>query len=297
MRKAAQTVGSLDATLHEAREGHLALAGAVEQRLKWAGGANPALADTRTSFTHLVAQWTDPLQALSTIASEVYEASDALLLHESLRTRTTEALSWDARLLGLLNRCQESCMLAEGASAPLSPAEQQLLQLQGGAPLPAEASVEWLRSLLDKVALSACREQLEQAKTSRDTCREALQNQVSTLRADVLGKHHELLSELRSLLKSLARHEDVAVQEYLATYRKFSERASELVRTLLAPDATPSDSVQEALSELIAMVPRVYQGLTELASAQDGLDQPKNATLSKSVEQTPDRKVNKDPRT
>lgn len=297
MRKAAQTVGSLDATLHDVREGHLALAGAVEQRLKWAGGANPALADTRTTFTHLVAQWTDPLQALSRIASEVYEASDALLLHESLRTRTTEALSWDAGLLGLLNRCQESCMLAEGASAPLSPAEQQLLQLQGGAPLPTEASIEWLRSLLDKVALSACREQLEQAKTSRDTCREALHNQVSTLRADVLGKHHELLSELRSLLKSLARHEDVAVQEYLATYRKFSERASELVRTLLASDATPSDIIQEALSELIAMVPRVYQGLTELASAQDGLDQPKSVAVSKSVEQTPDRKVNKDPRT
>ncbi|KAL1483209.1 hypothetical protein MTO96_050266, partial [Rhipicephalus appendiculatus] len=77
----------------------------------------------------------------------------------------------------------------------------------------------------------------------------------------------------------------------------FSERASELVRTLLAPDATPSESAQKALSELIDMVPRVYDGLTELANAQDGLDQPKNQTVSKSVEQTPDRKVTKDPRT
>lgn len=188
-------------------------------------------------------------------------------------------------------------MLAENA-APLAPAEQQLLQLQGSAPLPNEASVEWLRSLLDKVALGACREQLEQAKNSRDAAREALQSQVSTLRADVLGKHHELLSELRSLLKSLARQEDVAVQEYLATYRQFSERASELVRTLLAPDATPSESAQKALSELINMVPRVYDGLTELANAQDGLEQPKNPpTVGKSVEQTPDKKVSKDPRT
>ncbi|XP_065311979.1 serine/threonine-protein kinase SMG1 isoform X2 [Dermacentor albipictus] len=296
MRKAVQASASLAATLSEAKEAHLSLVGAVEQRLKWAGGANPALADTRNTFAQLLDQWTDAVQLVNDLSVEVCEASEALLLREALRTRTTEALAWDSGLLGLLNRCQESCMLAENA-APLAPAEQQLLQLQGSAPLPSEASVEWLRSLLDKVALGACREQLEQAKTSRDTCREALQSQVSTLRADVLGKHHELLSELRSLLKSLARQEDTTVQEYLATYRQFSERASELVRTLLAPDTTPSESAQEALSELIAMVPRVYDGLTELANAQDGLDQPKNATVNKSVEQTPDRKVTKDPRT
>lgn len=296
MRKAAQVAASLVATLSEAKEAHLSVAGAIEQRLKWAGGANPALGDLRDTFAHVLDQWTDTIQMMSDLAMEVCDASEALLLHEALRTRTTETLAWDSSLLGLLNQCQESCMLAENA-APIAPAEQQLLQLQGAAPLPNEASVEWLRSLLDKVALGACREQLEQAKTSRDAAKEALQNQVSALRADVLGKHHELLSELRSLLKSLARQEDMAVQEYLATYRQFSERASELVRTLLAPDATPSESAQKALSELIAMVPRVYNGLTELANAQDGLDSPKNYTVNKSVEQTPDRKVAKDPRT
>lgn len=154
----------------------------------------------------------------------------------------------------------------------------------------------WLTlGVRSQVALGACREQLDQAKSTRDACKEALQAHVSSLRADVLGKHHELLSELRSLLKSLARQEDVAVQEYLATYRQFSERASELVRTLLAEDASPDDSTQRALAELTDMVPRVYQGLTDLADAQD--DQPKSVAASKSVEQTPDKKVTKDPRT
>lgn len=49
---------------------------------------------------------------------------------------------------------------------------------------------------------------------------------------------------------------------------QFSERASELVRTLLAEDALPDDSTQRALAELTDMVPRVYQGLTDLADAQ-----------------------------
>lgn len=313
MRKAAQACSSVEAALREAWEAHVALAGAVEQRLKWAGGANPALADTRHHFDQLLDQWTSITQVLGEVCLEVCEACEALLLGEALRTRSNEAVSWDSNLLALLNRCQESCMLAEGEAGggqdggssppppPLSPLERQLLQLppQGrgppGVPVPQEATPEWFRSLLDKVALGACREQLDQAKSTRDACKEALQAHVSSLRADVLGKHHELLSELRSLLKSLARQEDTAVQEYLATYRQFSERASELVRTLLAEDALPDDSTQRALAELTDMVPRVYQGLTDLADAQD--DQPRSVAASKSVEQTPDKKVTKDPRT
>lgn len=62
MRKAVQASASLAATLSEAKEAHLSLAGAVEQRLKWAGGANPALADTRNTFAQLLDQWTDAVQ-------------------------------------------------------------------------------------------------------------------------------------------------------------------------------------------------------------------------------------------
>lgn len=62
MRKAAQACSSVEAALREAWEAHVALAGAVEQRLKWAGGANPALADTRHHFDQLLDQWTSITQ-------------------------------------------------------------------------------------------------------------------------------------------------------------------------------------------------------------------------------------------
>lgn len=185
-------------------------------------------------------------------------------------------------------------MLAE-AQQGASPMERQLLQLLGKPPPPQQdAGHEWVRSLLDKVALSACREELEQAKAARDSCRNSLQKQVATLRSEVLGKHHELMSELRSLLKSLARQEDAPVQEYLALYRRFSEQASEMVRSLLAAES-PSEGAQRALADLAGMVPGVYGGLTALASAQDGIDQQK--AVVRGAEDTPDRKVAKDPRT
>uniref|UniRef100_A0A6B0VG32 non-specific serine/threonine protein kinase n=1 Tax=Ixodes ricinus TaxID=34613 RepID=A0A6B0VG32_IXORI len=294
MRKGAQTLSSLGSALSDTREGHLSLAGAVEQRLKWAVGANPALTQTRDLFAQLVARWNEALRSLCQLSSEVCEASEALLLRESLRSRTAEALTWDAGFLALVNRCQESCMLAE-AQQGASPVERQLLQLLGKPPPPQQdAGHEWVRSLLDKVALSACREELEQAKAARDSCRNSLQKQVSTLRSEVLGKHHELMSELRSLLKSLARQEDAPVQEYLALYRRFSEQASEMVRSLLAAES-PSEGAQRALADLAGMVPGVYGGLTALASAQDGIDQQK--AVVRGAEDTPDRKVAKDPRT
>lgn len=114
----------------------------------------------------------DCVQVLGEVCLEVCEACEALLLGEALRTRSNEAVSWDSNLLALLNRCQESCMLAEGEAGggqdggssppppPLSPLERQLLQLppQGrgppGVPVPQEATPEWFRSLLDKVRAS-----------------------------------------------------------------------------------------------------------------------------------------------
>ncbi|EEC17441.1 fkbp-rapamycin associated protein, putative [Ixodes scapularis] len=267
MRKGAQTLSSLGSALSDTREGHLSLAGAVEQRLKWAVGANPALTQTRDLFAQLVARWNEALRSLCQLSSEVCEASEALLLRESLRSRTAEALTWDAGFLALVNRCQESCMLAE-AQQGASPVERQLLRLLGKPPPPQQdAGHEWVRSLLDKVA---------------------------TLRSEVLGKHHELMSELRSLLKSLARQEDAPVQEYLALYRRFSEQASEMVRSLLAAES-PSEGAQRALADLAGMVPGVYGGLTALASAQDGIDQQK--AVVRGADDTPDRKVAKDPRT
>lgn len=84
------------------------------------------------------------------------EASEALLLRESLRSRTAEALTWDAGFLALVNRCQESCMLAE-AQQGASPVERQLLRLLGKPPPPQkDAGHEWVRSLLDKVGDIFC---------------------------------------------------------------------------------------------------------------------------------------------
>lgn len=152
MRKAVQAVGALDSSLAEARESHLSLVGAVEQRLKWAGGANPALAQTRDQFGELVAHWTDALQSVEHLSAEMCSVSESLLLREALRTQTSEAHAWDAGFLALLNRCQESCMLAEQAG-PLSPVEEQLLALQPP-PLHKDAGTDWLRSLLDKVPVN-----------------------------------------------------------------------------------------------------------------------------------------------
>ncbi|CAN8005347.1 unnamed protein product [Ixodes hexagonus] len=296
MRKGAQTLSSLETALSDTREAHLSLAGAVEQRLKWAMGANPALAQTRDQFAQLVSRWNEALQSLSQLSSEVCEASEALLLRESLRTRTAEALTWDAGFLALVNRCQESCMLAESGSqgASLGPVEHQLLALLGKPPPDAMPSGhDWVRSLLDKVALSACREELEQAKAARDSCRDSLQKQVTSFLFQIFIKQIHHLAEHTSKISVHERETDFYhFFKVEHTFRGSFPQPSSFLPILGM--AHPPIFLLESLTPISTLQ---YLFLpSELGPVADGVDQQKTAAV-RGVEDTPDRKVAKDPRT
>ncbi|XP_064478014.1 serine/threonine-protein kinase SMG1-like isoform X2 [Ornithodoros turicata] len=277
LRKSLQMLCCAENSVQESWEAQRTLCQAVEQRLRWATGANPGLAHTQQCFEESHALWEHHLQNESTLAREVRESCEGLLQLEAQRPGAPEAQAWDGALLALLNRCQESCLLLEGAhlSSAITPIEEQLLALiPEGVP---QAITEWLRALLGKVDLGTSRKQLEEAKAARNTARDALRNKVMWLRAEVLGQHHKLMSEVRSLLKALARQEGNGrglIQEYLSFYRGFSEQASQLVRDLLTA-AEVSEPLHKRLDDLRSLAPKVYAGLTGLV--QDGQEVPNHS--------------------
>ena len=104
-----------------------ALEGSIEQRLKWAGGANPALAPVLQDFEVTIGERRALVLKESQRSSQVTFLCSTILNFEGLRTRTPEALSMDAALFELLKRSQATCTYAAQFSSSVSPLELQLL--------------------------------------------------------------------------------------------------------------------------------------------------------------------------
>lgn len=103
------------------------LEGSIEQRLKWAGGANPALAPVLQDFEATIAERRALVMKESQRANQVTFLCSTILNFEGLRTRTPEALNMDATLFELVKRCQATCSYAAQFSTSVSPLELQLL--------------------------------------------------------------------------------------------------------------------------------------------------------------------------
>lgn len=99
LRKSSSSLMSLQPKLTEARELQRTLVGNVEQRLKWAAGANPAVHEVMAAFESSVKLLDKRLDEDQALATVVANTCAAILRHEALRTRTTEALSNDEIML------------------------------------------------------------------------------------------------------------------------------------------------------------------------------------------------------
>lgn len=99
LRKSSSSLLSLQPKLTEAREMQKTLVGNVEQRLKWAAGANPAVHEVMAAFDSSVKLLDKRLDEDQALAAVVANTCASILRHEALRTRTTEALSNDEAML------------------------------------------------------------------------------------------------------------------------------------------------------------------------------------------------------
>lgn len=104
LRKTSSALLALQARLSEAREQQSTLVASVEQRLKWAAGANPALSEVLAAFESAVNFRTERLNLEQRLSALVGNTCNAVLHHEALRTRTSEALAHDTAFLQVCPR-------------------------------------------------------------------------------------------------------------------------------------------------------------------------------------------------
>ena len=101
----------------------------VEQRLKWACGANPEVQDVFDSYSTAFVGQAAALKAVAAVMKAANGAAGAVTQHESLRAQSAEAVASDSAFMALMGECQQSASLKEMQGQALTPDELRLFAL------------------------------------------------------------------------------------------------------------------------------------------------------------------------
>ncbi|KAM8824507.1 serine/threonine-protein kinase SMG1 isoform 2-T2 [Synchiropus picturatus] len=263
------------------------LEGSIEQRLKWAGGANPALAPVLQDFEMTIRERRAMVARENQRTSQVTFLCSTILNFEGLRTRSAEALNMDAALFELLKRCQQTCSYAAQFSSSVSPLELQLLhRLTPLLDLPI-GSPDWLscarRQLQDD--LSGAQRNQEEREQQLESCGETLQLLVDSIK-NILSSHNRQLADVKHLLRAMAKDEEAAlsdgedvayegsVRHFLSEYKAWQDNVQLVLFTVIQASGQPRspeqlellEDVPATLKELHAQSQSVYNGLVGFAS-------------------------------
>lgn len=263
------------------------LEASIEQRLKWAGGANPALAPVLQDFELTIRERRAMVARENQRTSQVTFLCSTILNFEGLRTRTPEALNMDATLFELLKRCQQTCSYSAQFSSTVSQLELQLLhRLTPVLDLPI-GSPDWLtcaqRQLEEE--LSVERRTREEREQQIESCGETLQLLVDSIKT-ILSNHNRQLGDVKHLLRAMAKDEEAALAEgeevayegsvrhFLMEYKAWQDNIQLVLFTVVQASGQPRsqeqvellEEVPATLKELHSQSQSVYNGLVGFAS-------------------------------
>ncbi|XP_069566221.1 serine/threonine-protein kinase SMG1 isoform X2 [Brachyistius frenatus] len=265
----------------------VSLEASIEQRLKWAGGANPALAPVLQDFEMTIRERRAMVARDNQRTSQVTFLCSTILNFESLRTRSPEALNMDAALFELLKRCQQTCSYASQFSSTVSPLELQLLHRLSPVPDLPIGSPDWLsyaqRQLEEELSIE--RRTQEEREQQLESCGETLQLLVDSIKT-ILSNHNRQLADVKHLLRAMAKDEEAAladgeevayegsVRHFLLDYKGWQDNIQLVLFTVVQASGQPRNQEQlelledipATLKELHSQSQSVYNGLVGFAS-------------------------------
>ncbi|KAK7113677.1 hypothetical protein V1264_012925 [Littorina saxatilis] len=276
IRKMLSSLSSQAGLITNCKERYSALEGHVMQRLRWAAGANPSLNVTLQNFQDASTARTQVLEDDSQLVSEVVNICQGILHFEAWRTRTQEAVTVDTGFMSLINRCYESCLMLESTSTSVTEQELQLLEIK---PLQQGERVDaaWLQAVRDQIntSLTETGGTLHALQMELAVCKVNITDRVSQLRT-LLSVHHKLMSDIRSILKTMAKLEEQdyaeeinpgGIREYLASYKTFSENITSALKLVVSEEASRPVmlNAQTLLEDLVQLIPSIYDRLMQFA--------------------------------
>ncbi|XP_067088604.1 serine/threonine-protein kinase SMG1 isoform X1 [Osmerus mordax] len=287
MKKKMYKLSQDEAAIATVQEKLAALEASIEQRLKWAGGANPALAPVLQDFELTITERRALVARESQRTSQVTFLCSTILSFEGLRTRTPEALSMDAALFELLKLCQQTCSYAAQFNTSVSPLELQLLHRLGPSSDLPIGSPDWLACAQKQLAQELCSQRAAQAEREQqlEAAGEAQQLLVDAIKG-ILSNHNRQLADVKHLLRAMAKDEENAlaegeevsyegsVRQFLSEYKAWQDNMQMVLFTVVQASGQPRcpdqlellQEIPATLKELHAQSQSVYNGLVGFAS-------------------------------
>lgn len=250
LRKVCSSLLSMQTKLTEVRDQLKGMVSSAEQRLKWAAGANPDLNEVLASFECTVNIKDDRLNVEQNLAVTVGNTCSTILLHEALRTRTPEAITHDSHFIGLVKNWESSCRMLVECTDEVTPIEAGLLrtvQFEG------IIDQNWIKkaSAILSDMISDSQKRNSDQKENRSELLDGLKIKVNKLKA-MLNTHHKLFSDVRNLLKTMAKMEECSTElhTFLRKYRKYLEQFTVIVHKFIKDQDVTEKNAMEMLNDM-----------------------------------------------
>ena len=120
-------------------------------------------------------------------------------------------MKFPSLLLLIVKHWEESCRLTENMTITITPVEESLIELlQLGASDASGIDANWLRQTEQLIAEAIIETQKTAQERQEDltSAQLSLREQVGTLQS-IVGEHHKLMNDVRLLLRSMAKQENV----------------------------------------------------------------------------------------
>lgn len=238
-----------------------------------------------SAFDNAVLSSCEKLTRQHNLAAMVVSTCNSILHYEALRTRTSESMTHDTNFVKLVKHWEESCVLTLNLNINVTMIEESLVQLLQ---LENNVDVNWLKQA-EKIVSDAIvdtQKKLQEKQDAVFTTEDYLRERVASLQ-NVLTEHHRLMSDVRVLLKTMAKQENIiGLQDFLSVYRSFTESISAVVKELEFEsfDSTRGVAIKDELEGMAIKVPGLYNELLEFASEQklNSLEKPDSLSKKKS---------------
>lgn len=257
LRTCLVNMASMQANVTEMLARYHELHGTVEQRLKWACGANPEVQDIFNCYSSSFVSQVESLKTVSAVMKSVTCSTNAVLHHEALRgAQTAEAVANDSSFMSLMGECQQSASLKEAQQQTLSTDELRLFSLSPPADI---INAEWIGQTEEVISsrVTDMRKQMKAEADKLNTIARDMKESSRTLRGSVTS-HQKLMTDVGALLRIIAKSEDYEIPEiaiYLSTYKSFSEYVTHVINGTMTED----DQTDETVRSLLTGVERVRE--------------------------------------
>ena len=221
-----------------------------------------------------------------------------VFLFQSLRVSSVDSLNADAAFMSLMGECQHSAGLKESAQQGLSESEIGLFALN---PPGDVIDANWIKAT-EKVISDKVQEQRAKLKEEQNEYQERLGRLHLGAQEikKVIGEHLKLMSDVGTLLRSIAKSEDYDIPQvhaYLAKYKGFSELVTLIVNSSLKDEQTEETlkEVNENCERLKEVLSPIYEEIVGFSRFFKEEDMEEYKTKKKAEEEDEEkRKANQE---